>query len=62
MYFDRQFLAQLHMGRRREALYYLFDREQDSVGNKVVEAVTGAETTGSDDQKRSNQCHYVCIK
>lgn len=34
----------------------------DSVGNKVEEAVTGTETTGSDDQKRSNQCHYVCIE
>lgn len=32
------------------------------VGNKVVETETGAETTGSDDQKRSSQCHYVCIK
>lgn len=32
------------------------------MGNKVVETVTGAETMGSDDQRRSNQCHYVCIK
>lgn len=57
MYFDGQFLAQSHVGTRREALYHLFDRVMDSVGNKVVEAVTGAETTGSDDQGRSNQCH-----
>lgn len=28
----------------------------DSVGEKVLE------TIGYDDQKRSNQCHYICIK
>lgn len=34
----------------------------DSVGNKLVATVTGAEMMGRDDLKRSNQCHYVCIK
>lgn len=62
--FFGQFLAQLHVGTRREALHYLLlgNIGSDSIGNKVVETVTRVETTGSDDQKRSNQCHYVCIK
>ncbi len=32
------------------------------MGNRVVETVTGVEMMGSDDPRRSNQCHYVGIK
>lgn len=65
MFVFRWFLVQLHMGTRREALHDLFDKEH-RIG-QCWEQGDGdtnrsGETTGSDDHKRSNQCHYVCIK
>lgn len=62
MYFDGQFPVQLHEGTREGERLYMTSLSGNTCLDKVVATVTGAEMMGMDDLKRSNQCHYVCIK